>query len=481
MTPAIRWATRLLILFVVIVVLAALAGSLSNDELGFFPALAGSAWSLAKVVLVLAAVWLIVYLPPIWGLRRWWAGYRKRHTFHNDQNEKSLSKIIGNGTAMFGVVTISLAVLLATFGYLVAPDATPDANNQISELSLKKPGFKATILQVRYNREAKRTGLFKRIVSGRPSNYDEVPINSWWFGDDSLFAERYIGDDMQGDTLAWDLVDVVRAKSFEDSRVRTEGDLMHYTGIDGQPASASIAEMKAEIERSRVRTRTFLFGTDTPGRDYLSRIIIGVRVSISVGIIAVFIALTIGIAMGSAAGFFRGWIDDVIMWVINVFWSIPTLLLVFPIVFAFGQQFWTIYVAVGLTMWVDIARIVRGQVMSEREKEYVEAAHGFGFSNFRTIVRHILPNISGPVIVITAANFAYAILIEAGLSFLGIGVQPPKPSWGLMISKHKDYIVTGDPHLALIPGFAIVLLVLSFFLIGNGLRDALDAKTKIDH
>ena len=161
-------------------------------------------------------------------------------------------------------------------------------------------------------------------------------------------------------------------------------------------------------------------------------------------------------------------------------WSIPTLLLVFPIVFAFGFKSWIIYVAVGLTMWVDIARIVRGQVMSVRELEYVEAAKSFGYSKFRTIFKHILPNISGPIIVVTAANFAYAILIEAGLSFLGIGVQPPTPSWGEMLSSHQNMLQTA-PHLPLVPGFAIVVMVLSFFLVGNGLRDALDAKTKIDH
>ena len=173
-------------------------------------------------------------------------------------------------------------------------------------------------------------------------------------------------------------------------------------------------------------------------------------------------------------------VDEIIMWFINVMWSIPTLLLVFPIVFAFGFKSWIIYVAVGLTMWVDIARIVRGQVMSVRELEYVEAAKSFGYSKFRTIFKHILPNISGPIIVVTAANFAYAILIEAGLSFLGIGVQPPTPSWGEMLSSHQNMLQTA-PHLPLVPGFAIVVMVLSFFLVGNGLRDALDAKTKIDH
>jgi len=127
-------------------------------------------------------------------------------------------------------------------------------------------------------------------------------------------------------------------------------------------------------------------------------------------------------------------------------------------------------------MWVDVARVVRGQILSIREKEFVEAGRALGFRNSRIIFRHILPNVMGPVIVISAANFASAILIEAGLSFLGIGVQPPMPSWGTMIKEHYAYIILNSAHLAILPGIAIMLMVLAFMLIGNGLRDALDTR-----
>ena len=221
---------------------------------------------------------------------------------------------------------------------------------------------------------------------------------------------------------------------------------------------------------------TLFLGTDKFGRDLLSRVMAGAVVSLSVGFIAVFISLIIGITLGAIAGYYRGWVDEVIMWLINVVWSVPTILLVIAVTLALGKGFSQVFIAVGLTMWVEVARVVRGQVLSIREKEFVEAGKALGYSNGRIIVKHILPNIMGPVIVISAANFASAILIEAGLSFLGIGAQIPMPSWGGMIKDHYHYITTNLAYLALVPGICIMLLVLAFMLVGNGLREALDIK-----
>ena len=150
--------------------------------------------------------------------------------------------------------------------------------------------------------------------------------------------------------------------------------------------------------------------------------------------------------------------------------------MVIAITLALGKGFWQVFIAVGLTMWVEVARIVRGQVLSIRELEYVEAGKALAYKPFRIIFKHILPNVIGPVIVISAANFAAAILIEAGLSFLGIGAQPPIPSWGGMIKDHYSYIIMDKAYLAIIPGIAIMSLVLAFMLLGNGLRDAFDVK-----
>jgi peptide/nickel transport system permease protein len=150
--------------------------------------------------------------------------------------------------------------------------------------------------------------------------------------------------------------------------------------------------------------------------------------------------------------------------------------LVFGITLTLGKGFWQIFIAVGLTMWVSVARVVRGQVLALREMEYIQAARALGLKDMRIIIRHILPNVLGPVIVIAAANFASAIIIEAGLSFLGVGIQPPTPSWGLMLKENYNFIITHNPALALAPGVAIMILVLAFNLLGNGLRDALDVR-----
>lgn len=183
-----------------------------------------------------------------------------------------------------------------------------------------------------------------------------------------------------------------------------------------------------------------------------------------------------GIAIGALGGFFRSWVDDLVIWLINVVWSIPTLLLVISLSMALGKGIWQVFIAVGLTMWVEVARVVRGQIISIRESGFVEAGTALGLKNWRIIIRHILPNILGPVIVISAANFATAILLEAGLSFLGIGVQPPTPAWGYMINDHRGFIILDSAYLAILPGIAIMLMVLAFYVVGNGLRDALDVK-----
>ncbi|HAA14895.1 MAG TPA: ABC transporter permease [Cytophagales bacterium] len=189
----------------------------------------------------------------------------------------------------------------------------------------------------------------------------------------------------------------------------------------------------------------------------------------------------LGVLLGALAGFFGRRVDSLILWFMSVVWSIPGIMLVIAISLALQSRgVWVAFVAVGLTMWVDVARVVRGQILSAREKLYVEAARAFGLSNLRIIFRHMLPNIGGPLIVIATANFAAAILLEAGLSFLGLSVQPPTPSWGIMIYEGYNSIGTVDSwHLILFPGLAISFMVLSFNLLGNGLRDAFDPKTTV--
>jgi peptide/nickel transport system permease protein len=289
----------------------------------------------------------------------------------------------------------------------------------------------------------------------------------------SLLNQWWQGGLPQGDELI----------SFDDYAI--EGDHILFKRLTAMGKwnvtyTASLAELgltNPTLPADRIRESTYWLGTDKYGRDVLSRLMAGTYISLAVGAIAVLISLLLGILIGLAAGYYRGWVDAVLMWFTNVIWSIPTLLLVMAITFVFGTGFWKVFLAVGLTMWVEVARIARGQVLSIREKEYIEAARAMGFSDIRIMLRHILPNITSPIIVISAANFASAILIEAGLSFMGLGAQIPVPSWGNMIREHYSFITTDMAFLALAPGICIMLLVLAFMLVGNGLRDALDVKS----
>ena len=221
----------------------------------------------------------------------------------------------------------------------------------------------------------------------------------------------------------------------------------------------------------------FWLGTDRYGRDLASRLILGARISLSVGLISVFIALLLGIPLGAVAGYYGGRVDSVLQTIIQIFWSIPTFLMVIALSFVLGKGFWQVFIAVGLTAWVEVARLVRGQVLSIKQAEFVQAAEVLGYRPGRILRRHILPQVVPALIVLAASQFASAILLESGLSFLGIGAQPPMPSWGGMIRDHYAYLLTGQAHLALIPGIALASLVLAFMALGTALRDVLDVRS----
>lgn len=346
-----------------------------------------------------------------------------------------LKKLWSYTGARFGLIIIVLCLFLACFGYLLAPDSSPNANRMIPEIGSARPGFQTLLLRIK-KQDISPTSFFSRLLSGREDPYQYIPVTTWSVKGDSLVFEKRVDEGV------------------------TERNAVLRSSVADQPVIAT----------------RFYLGTDKFGRDILSRLIIGVRVSLSVGLIAVLISLTVGILLGGLAGYFGGRTDDMILWLINIIWSIPTLLLVFAITLVLGKGFWQVFVAVGLTMWVNVARLVRGQVLVVRELEYIEATRVLGYSHLRSLFRHILPNILGPVMVLAASNFASAIVIEAGLSFLGVGVQPPQPSWGLMIKENYNFIITHNPMLALAPGIAIMLLVLAFNLLGNGLRDALSVR-----
>ncbi|WP_370397917.1 ABC transporter permease [Tenacibaculum dicentrarchi] len=354
---------------------------------------------------------------------------------NNSLWQLALRKFIESKTGVFSFLFIVFCGCMAIFCYLIAPDNSNSANQMHLEIHSKSPGFSVQMLSISSKLKEKQS-WFSVFIDGKKNVATEIPIKSYQLKDNQLEIVKY---------------------------------------SDGLSKAYPLSLFKNKPEKY-IQQKTFWFGTDKYGRDLLSRLLIGARISFFIGFIAVFISLLIGIPVGAIAGYFGGKIDNFIMWIINITWSIPTLLLVIAITLALGKGFWQVFIAVGLTMWVEVARVVRGQVITTKQQQYVEAAKALGFSDFRIIFKHILPNILAPIIVISSANFAAAILIESGLSFLGIGAQPPTPSWGAMIKNHYNYIILGKPFLALIPGLAIMSLVMAFMLIGNTLRDALDVK-----
>ena len=472
-------------------------------------------------------------------------------------NQKSWRRLRKNKSALFGMFIIFMSILVAVFAYVLVPDKSPDANEQILEIETSEMGFEIDMLKLRKNNKTPKANFLTFLLNGRENPYKMMPIKSHEIVGDQIIVHKFEGrGEGEFDTLS--LVDVVFPVE-NASGIQLGESALEIQDVYGKKQTVpSLSALQSQVLKENIVTKKYWLGTDKFGRDNLSRLILGVRVSLAVGLVAVLISLLIGIPLGALAGFYRkepplssiwdipaffiavltaggtvylftkmlfsneastilqvlviigsfilfefllaalflllrqvfdktigkvvNWkfkfpVDGVIMYVINVFWAIPLLLWVFALVLALGREFWQIFLAVGLVMWVEIARVLRGQIFSIREQQFVEAAQTMGFSDLRTIVKHVLPNAAAPLIVITAANFASAIIIEAGLSFLGIGVQPPKPSWGTMLNEYYGYVGTSKAYLAILPGFAIMILTLGFYLIGNGIRDALDVKT----
>jgi len=326
-----------------------------------------------------------------------------------------------NRLAMAGLFTIICLIFIAIFAPLLAPY---NPNTQVLEFSAKPIGFEGKV-------------LVKKVDENSSDENKFIPVKNV---------------------------------------VKEENGKIYYTDYEDKEVSIEADKLekgKAGYEQSA----KYYFGTDRFGRDVLSRLIYGSRVSLTVGLVSESIAIFLGLVLGAVAGYFRGKTDMFVMWLVNVIFAFPAILLIIALSVVLGKGLWQAFVAIGLTGWVDIARIVRGQFFSLRETEFVEATKAIGFKPMRVITRHILPNCLGPVIVTGTVGLATAIIFEASLSFLGLGVQPPTASWGQMIFDGYKYIVVGTNWgLAVFPSIAIMLTVFAVNLLGDGLRDAFDPK-----
>ncbi|MFD1186655.1 ABC transporter permease [Pontibacter rugosus] len=372
-------------------------------------------------------------------------------------------RLLQNKPAMFGLAVIVLSVVVALLGYLIMPDSTPNANNGLVQIQKKQPGFSTQVLRMpKAVGIAEDVNVLELVLFGQPADYLELPIESYAFRGDSLVVQPLRSNNALADQ----------------ERVFNLNKLLSKNLVSSDKES-----LKTIIEDDYISDRTFLLGTDKAGRDVLSRLILGTRISLGIGFVAVLISLVVGVLIGATGGYFGGWVDKLMLFLMTVVWSVPSIMLVIAISLALDSKgVWVAFVAVGLTMWVEVARVVRGQILSLKEKTYVEAAQVLGVPQYKVIFRHLLPNMIGPLIVIATANFASAILIEAGLSFLGLGVQPPAPSWGMMVNEGFQLIgAKAGLFLVVLPSICISLLVLAFNLLGNGLRDAYDPKIQISN
>ena len=299
-----------------------------------------------------------------------------------------------NKIAVAGLLFIILITLVAILGYLIMPDSTPDANNMTIQLSIKKPGSQFMMLRLRKTEPVDTFNIFHKMFFGQPSFYTDIPITGYRATKDSIYVQTYVSAEDKPEPMAY------------------------YT-----PKGGKYGDAAPPLGGWGIIHKTFLLGTDVYGRDLLSRLILGSRVSLSVGLMSVIISMLLGVTIGAMAGYFGGWIDDLVVWFYTTLSSIPNIMLLVAITFVLGKGLTAIYFALGATAWVGLARVIRGEFIKHKSRDYVVAANSLGATHMSRIFKHILPNVSHFVIINTSIQFVSAIKSEVILSFLGLGVQ----------------------------------------------------------
>jgi len=340
-----------------------------------------------------------------------------------------ISQRLKNPFFLIGFGMIFLFALTGFLGYSITEDKTPNCNQIMPEWAGLSPGSKVYYIQ-------------KKRIEPRSWNF--------WL----------VGDEHQGEILS--------VLKLDGQATGFQKDTAYF--ISQKNGERMAIPRNLYEENAQVFERTFWLGSDPFGRDMLSRLIIGTRVSLSIGFLAMALSLLIGVVIGLVSGYFGGWVDGVLTWMITVFWSVPTLLIALGLSAFMGKGFYQVLIATGLSTWVEVARVVRGQTMQYKNKEFILSARITGFSSNHIMFKHILPNLSGSLTVLATTNFAAAILLEAGLGFLGLGVAPPTASWGMMVKENIGYLVLDQAYLAILPGLAIMILVMAFNLLAMGLR-----------
>jgi len=372
-------------------------------------------------------------------------------------------------------VIIIFSLLVSVLGYVICSDKTPHANDGLVEIGKQLPGYRVKVLKIKKNYQVDDDGWLSDVLFGKESDYSVIPIKGYTLNDLILTADVVGKENYYKEFNLIDVVFPVYKAPVSDTTSNyylEKGDEFVFKDRSLKEVVITRDKLLEKFKTENLDERFFFLGSDIFGRDLYSRLVIGTRVSVFIGFASVILSLVIGLILGTISGYFGGFIDNVVMWLMSVVWSIPGIILVIAVSMVLNSKgIWVTFIAIGLTTWVEAARVIRGQVKALKEMQFVEAAKAYGLRDFSIVFKHIVPNIYSSLIVIATTIYATSILLEAGLSFLGLSVQPPAPSWGNMV--YEGYQVLGTKnswHLILFPGMAIIIMVLSFNLLGIELQ-----------